>query len=77
MHHVLPKDPDVLLSRADLARILPVSRRTLDVWAQQDKGPPFMKVGPRRVAYRTGDVREWLRQQERRGGSLGGGDAAG
>lgn len=75
MHTVLPKDPDVLLSRADLARILPVSRRTLDLWAQQDKGPPYIKVGPRRVAYRTGDVREWLQQQERRGGDLGGDDA--
>lgn len=74
MHHVLPKDPDVLLSRADLARILPVSRRTLDLWAQQGKGPPYMKVGPRRVAYRTGDVREWLNRQERHGGIVGSDD---
>lgn len=71
MHSVLPQDPDVLLSRADLARILPISRRTLDLWAQQGKGPPFLKVGPRRVAYRAGDVRRWLQQQERGGGDVG------
>lgn len=68
----LPPDDDTFLSRSELADILPVSRQTLHTWASRGKGPPFLKLGGR-VAYRVGDVREWLERQRRVGGGGDGG----
>lgn len=62
-------DGDTYLSRSDLARILLVARSTLANWASAECGPPFTKLGKRRVVYRAGDVREWLSELERGGGS--------
>ena len=56
----LPANDDALLSRRELATILKLSEATLRNWASRRTGPPFLRVGPRRVAYRTGDVRQWL-----------------
>jgi predicted DNA-binding transcriptional regulator AlpA len=64
MESQLPNDPDALLSRAELARILPISHQTLARWAHERRGPPYLKLGTR-VAYRVGDVREWLTRQPR------------
>ena len=54
----LPANDDALLSRRELATILKLSEATLRNWASRRTGPPFLRVGPRRVAYRTGDVRQ-------------------
>ena len=61
----LPADDDTLITRADLPRYLPVKRQTLARWAHEGQGPPYVKIGRRLVAYRTGDLRAWLRGQLR------------
>lgn len=62
----LPPDDDVLIRRADLPRYLPIAAQTAARWAVEGQGPPFIKVGRRLVAYRAGDLREWLKSQTRK-----------
>ena len=59
----LPEDDDTLIRRADLPRYIPVAKQTLCRWAVESRGPRFIKVGRRLVAYRAGDLREWLKNQ--------------
>jgi len=59
----LPQDDDTLIRRSDLSKYLPVATQTWARWACSGEGPPFIKVGRRLVAYRAGDLREWLRSQ--------------
>ena len=62
----LPEDDDALIRRADLPRYIPVAVQTLSRWAVEGQGPRFIKVGRRLVAYRAGDLREWLKSQGRK-----------
>lgn len=48
-----------LLTIADAAEILHVSRRTLSRWARLRKGPPRIKVG-RAIYYRRSSLERWL-----------------
>ncbi len=48
------------LDEKALAARWPVSRRTLQRWRQEGKGPPYVKLG-RRVAYRLADIEAWER----------------
>lgn len=64
MRYSLPSEADTLLTRNDLARILTVSPFTLARWTSQGEGPPWIKLGSRRVVYRSGDVRRWLEKQK-------------
>jgi len=59
----LPGNPDTLIRRADVARYIPIQPQTLARWACEGKGPRFVKLGRRLVAYRVGDLRAWLDQQ--------------
>ena len=61
----LPTDDDVLIRRADLSRYLPIAPQTAARWAHEGQGPAFVKIGRRLVAYRAGDLRAWLRGQQR------------
>ena len=61
----LPENDDTLIRRSDLPRYIPVASRTLARWAVEGQGPKFCKIGRRLVAYRAGDLREWLRGQVR------------
>jgi len=56
----LPQDDDTLIRRVDLPRYLPIAAQTAARWAVEGQGPRFVKVGRRLVAYRAGDLREWL-----------------
>jgi predicted DNA-binding transcriptional regulator AlpA len=62
----LPIDDDVLIRRADLPKYLPIAAQTAARWSCEGRGPRFIKVGRRLVAYRTGDLREWLQGQTRK-----------
>lgn len=53
-------EPGELLTAAELARELKVSRRTLARWRSQGTGPPFVRAG-RSPRYRWADVQAWLR----------------
>jgi predicted DNA-binding transcriptional regulator AlpA len=61
----LPQDDDVLIPRSALPRYLPIAAQTAARWAVEGHGPRFIKVGRRLVAYRAGDIREWLQDQVR------------
>ena len=63
----LPENDDTLIRRSDLPRYIPVASQTLARWAVEGQGPHFIKVGRRLVAYRAGDLREWLRSQRSEG----------
>ena len=59
----LPENDDTLITRSDLPQYIPVASQTLARWAVEGQGPRFIKVGRRLVAYRAGDLREWLHNQ--------------
>ena len=61
----LPEDDDVLIRRGDMPHYIPIASQTLARWAVEGEGPKFIKAGKRLVAYRAGDLREWLRGQVR------------
>lgn len=64
-------DPtDDLMSRADVARLLGVSIRTVAGWAQRGTGPAFRRIG-RRAIYRRSDVNAWFLEQPTLGGMRG------
>jgi excisionase family DNA binding protein len=47
----------------ELAKELGVHKETLRTWHRERRGPPFARVGLRRL-YRRDAVREWLRNLE-------------
>lgn len=66
----LPSDDDVLIRRADLPKYLPIAVQTAARWAHEGHGPRFTKIGKRLVAYRVGDLRDWLSKQTRQNTTL-------
>ena len=61
----LPENDDTLIRRSDLPRYIPVAKQTWARWAVEGRGPRFVKLGGRLVAYRAGDLKEWLQGQVR------------
>ena len=61
----LPIEDDTLIRRVDLPDYIPVASQTLARWAVEGQGPRFIKLGRRLVAYRAGDLREWLQGRVR------------
>jgi len=53
-------DGDELISVADLARELKISRTTLHSMRKRENFPQPVSVSQRRVAFRRSDVRQWL-----------------
>ena len=48
------------LTDAQLCAHLDVSDRTTLRWRRDGGGPPFIRIGPRRILYRRTDVEAWL-----------------
>ena len=61
----IPEDCDVLIPAAPAPDYLGVQRQTLARWRHEGQGPKFVKLGRRLVAYRAGDLREWIQAQLR------------
>ena len=57
-------DDDVLIRRGDVPRYVPVTKQTLARWAHEGCGPRFVKLGTKLVAYRAGDLRQWIAAKE-------------
>jgi excisionase family DNA binding protein len=57
-------DPDRKFSRAEAAKYLGISARTLEGWAVRGGGPRMLKLGSR-VVYRRRDLDAWLGARER------------
>jgi predicted DNA-binding transcriptional regulator AlpA len=53
-------EPHRLRSRHETAEFLGVSVGTLERWDRQGYGPRPVKIGPRRVGYRTRDLIEFI-----------------
>jgi prophage regulatory protein len=49
-----------LMREAELLRLVAVGKTSLDRWIDEGKFPEPIKIGPRSVAWRVGDVRRWL-----------------
>ncbi|MER9494167.1 MULTISPECIES: helix-turn-helix domain-containing protein [unclassified Mesorhizobium] len=45
-----------LLTPPEAAETLRVSARTLERWRMTGSGPKFVRIGPRRLAYRVADI---------------------
>ena len=65
-------DDNSYLSRKQAAQFLanlgcPLAPTTLERWARDDKGPPFVKYG-NIIRYRAGDLNAWAERNRVRGG---------
>ena len=58
----LPTDPDVLIRAAEVPRYVGIAQQTLSKWRHEGHPPRFVRLG-RRIFYRSGDLREWIRDQ--------------
>jgi hypothetical protein len=54
----LPRDE--LMDEAETAHECHVSRRSLQRYRREGGGPPYVRIGKRRIAYRRKMVREYL-----------------
>jgi predicted DNA-binding transcriptional regulator AlpA len=50
---------DLFLTEREFSDRLKVPARTAQRWRSTGDGPPFVRLGPRRVAYRLSDVERW------------------
>ena len=57
--HALPDD--ALLSTAEAAAFLNLAPNSLNWYRAQRVGPDYVKLGPRSVRYRVGDLRRYAR----------------
>lgn len=55
---------DALLSTQSVAEWLGVSVQFLEIGRCRNYGPPFVRVSPRMIRYRRGDVVAWLRERK-------------
>ena len=56
---------DLLLTVSNVATILGVTRRTLDRWIDQDKSPPFFRLG-RKLVCSSQDLHQWVAEKRHR-----------
>ena len=57
---------DTLVSTRELAEHLGISTQFLEIARHRGYGPAFARLSPRRIRYRLGDVRAWLRSRMHR-----------
>lgn len=60
----LPSDDDALIRAQDVSRYTGIASQTHARWRHEGAGPRFVRLG-RRVFYRAGDLREWIRSRVR------------
>jgi predicted DNA-binding transcriptional regulator AlpA len=51
---------ELLDQRQAATRLGLPSARTLEAWRLRGYGPPFLRLSPRLVRYRAGDIEQWL-----------------
>lgn len=68
--------PDQLYDELQAARLLRISRRTLQGWRLKGGGPPFVRLGLRCIRYRRADLQEFMAERTRRS-NVGPGPIAG
>ena len=58
-----------LISERQLCELLGIGLPTIARWRTEGKGPRFIVLGVRRLAYRPSDVKAWLAERERTAGT--------
>ncbi len=48
-----------IVNQTKVAQHIGVSSRTVERWRANGDGPPFVRLGQRRVGYRVADVEAW------------------
>ena len=56
-------EPSRLYTEKQAADLLGVAASTLATWRHLNKGPAWVRLGPRRVRYRGADVNLWLHRE--------------
>lgn len=62
--------PDPLINEKQLCAWLGVGRATASRWRQSGRGPRFVQLSARRLAYRKSDIEQWLASREREAGAI-------
>lgn len=57
--------PDACMRTPEAAKYVALAESTLTKMRLTGEGPPFVKVGPRAVAYRRADLDAWLEARVR------------
>lgn len=52
------------MTPVELAKVLGVTRRTIDKWRREGRGPKLVLLGRRVVRYQESDVQEWLNKNK-------------
>ena len=60
----LPTGDDTLIRASAVPRYIGLAAQTLARWRHEGIGPRYVKIG-RLVAYRAGELRRWIKEQER------------
>jgi len=60
----LPDDDDQLIHASEAGSYLGLATQTLARWRHEKIGPKYLKLG-RRVYYRAGDLRVWIKSRVR------------
>ena len=60
MKQTNPDYPRELLRLRDLLKVVPISRSVIYDMVKRGEFPKPVKVGPRAVAWRMSDVRDWI-----------------
>ena len=60
----LPENDDTLIRASDVPGYVGIAKQTMSRWRHQGEPPRFVRLG-RRVFYRAGDLRSWVRSQVR------------
>jgi hypothetical protein len=55
---------DDLMTTAEVASWLSVSRQWLEIGRNKNYGPPFVRIGPGVIMYRRDTINKWLRERE-------------
>lgn len=55
----------ILVDEKDAAELLGLTRRTLQKWRTDGRGPPHVKISQRCVRYRVEDIEEWIESKLR------------
>lgn len=54
-----------LVKEAEAARILDLSKRTLQKWRVEGHGPVYIRVSARAIRYRLVDLESWINERVR------------
>ena len=57
--NMTPPELHILLT-PDAARFIGAKESTLEKWRLRGDGPPFIRIGPRKIGYLRSDLDAWL-----------------